>query len=64
MINTNYLKIVLIKGKLLSIRKKWNLMSRNFKVGDLVLINNLDTRMSNWNLDHILETHQGTNEVV
>ena len=64
MINTNYLKIVLIKGKLLSIRKKWNLMSRNFKVGDLVLINNLDTRMSNWTLDHILETHQGTNEVV
>ena len=64
MINTNYLKIVLIKGKLLSIRKKWNLMSRNFKVGDLVLINNLDTRISNWTLDHILETHQGTNEVV
>ena len=64
MINTNYLKIVLIKGKLLSIRKKWNLMSRNFKVGDLVLINSLDTRMSNWTLDHILETHQGTNEVV
>ena len=64
MINTNYLKIVLIKGKLLSIRKKWNLMSRNFKVGDLVLINSLDTRMSNWTLDQILETHQGTNEVV
>ena len=64
MINTNYLKIVLIKGRLLSIRKKWNLIPRNFKVGDLVLINTPDTRMPNWTLDQILETHQGTNDVV
>ena len=49
---------------LLSIRKKWNLMHRNFKVGDLVLINTPDAQRSNWSLGHILETYQRANDVV
>ena len=49
---------------LLSIHKKWNLMHRNFKVGDLVLINTPDARRSNWPLGRILETYQGANDVV
>ena len=49
---------------LLSIRKKWNLMPGNFKVGNLVLINTPDARRSNWPLGRILETYQGANDVV
>ena len=49
---------------LLSIRKKWNLMHRNFKVGVLVLINTPNARRSNWSLGHILETYQCANDVV
>ena len=39
-------------------------MHRNFKVGDLVLINTPDARRSNWPLGRILETYQGANDVV
>ena len=39
-------------------------MPRNFKVGDLVLINTLDGRRLNWPLRRILETYQGANDVV
>ena len=49
---------------LMSIRKNWNLMSENFKVGDLVLINPPDARRLNWLLGRILETYQGANDIV
>ena len=49
---------------LLSICKKWNLMHRNFKVGDLKLINTPDARKSNWSLGLILETYQCANDIV
>ena len=39
-------------------------MPRNFKVGDLVLINTPDERSSNWPLGRILKTYQGANDVV
>ena len=39
-------------------------MRRNFKVGDLVLINTPDARWSNWPLGRILETYQGANGIV
>ena len=39
-------------------------MHRNFKVGDLVLINTPDARWSNWPLGRILETYQGANGIV
>ena len=39
-------------------------MHRNFKVGDLVLINTPDARRSNWPLGRILETYQGANGIV
>ena len=48
----------------LSIRKKWNSKQRNFKVGDLVIVNVNDTQRSSWPLGRIVEIYTGSNDVV
>ena len=49
---------------ILTIRQKWNSKSRNFKVGDLVIVIMKDMPRSHWPMGRVLETYGGSNDVV
>ena len=49
---------------ILTIQRKWNLKSRNFKVGDLVITMMKDKTRSHWSMGRVLETYGGSNDVV
>ena len=49
---------------ILTIRQKWNSKSRNFKVGDLVIVIMKDMLRSHWPMGRVLETYGGSNNVV
>ena len=49
---------------ILTIRRKWNSKSRNFKVGDLVIVITKDIPRSYWPMGRVLETYRGSNDVV
>ena len=49
---------------ILTIQRQWNLKSRNFKVGDLVITMMKDKTRSQWSMGRVLETYGGSNDVV
>ena len=49
---------------ILTIRRKWNSESRNFKVGDLVIVIMKDMPRSYWPMGRVLDTYGGSNDVV
>ena len=49
---------------IISTRKKWNIPTRNFVVGDLVLIADKNIPRSNWLLARITEIHRSKDNVI
>ena len=49
---------------IITTRKKWNIPTRNFVVGDLVLIADKNIPRSNWLLARITEIHRSKDNVV
>ena len=49
---------------ILTIRRKWNSKSRNFKVGDLVIVMMKDMPLSHWPMGRVLEMYGVSNDVV
>ena len=49
---------------ILTIRRKCNSKSHNFKVGDLVIAMMKDIPQSHWPVGRVLETYGGSNDVV
>ena len=47
---------------ILTIRRKWNSKSRNFKVGNLVIVIMKNMPRSHWPVRRVLETHGSSNE--
>ena len=48
----------------LTIRKKWNITQRNFKIGDLVLVFDKNANRTKWPLARIVEIMPGKDETV
>lgn len=49
---------------IITTRKRWNIPTRNFVVGDLVLIDDKNIPQSNWLLTRVAETHRSKNNVM
>ena len=49
---------------IITTRKKWNIPTRNFLVGDLVLIADKNIPRSNWLLARITEIHRSKDNVI
>ena len=49
---------------ILTIRRKWNSKSCNFKVGDLLIVMMKDMPRSHWPMGRVLERYGGSNDVL